>query len=165
MDFAAAAFYLLPFLFSKITCKGNIFNSYMQTFFHFFYIFCDFLYVLRCFWWKSVSLIGDFCDFCYLASSLDSLDALDFLDSLDALDFLDSLDSLATNKKRKTSQKGSLSFCCQTRIRRSACACCKECRPRHWATAHPHSPHKLEICGDPFSGFESSNLPKNKRPP
>ena len=36
------------------------------------------------------------------------------------------LDSLATTK-RKTSQKGSLSFCCQTRIRRSACACCNDC--------------------------------------
>ena len=58
MDLAAAAFYFLPFLFSKITCKGNIYNSYMQTFFHFFYTFCDFLYVFLCFLMKIAAFIG-----------------------------------------------------------------------------------------------------------
>ena len=63
MDLAAAAFYFVPFLSSKITCKGNIYNSYMQTFFHFFYTFCDFLYVFLCFLMKIAFLVGSFCNF------------------------------------------------------------------------------------------------------
>ena len=30
-------------------------------------------------------------------------------------------------KKQRPPKKGSLSFCCQTRIRRSDCACCNDC--------------------------------------
>lgn len=56
-------------------------------------------------------------------------------------------------KKQKTSQKGSLSFCCQTRIRRSACACCNDCC---FATLGNRtsslSPSKQSLVGTPVVG-------------
>ena len=61
---------------------------------------------------------------------------------------------------------GSHLFCCQTRIRRSACACCNDCCFAALGNRTPSlSPSKQSLVGTPINGFESSNLPKNKRPP
>jgi hypothetical protein len=41
-------------------------------------------------------------------------------------------------------------FCCQTRILVRIVLVAMNIALQHWATAHPHSPHKLEICGGPY---------------
>lgn len=68
-------------------------------------------------------------------------------------------------KKQKTSQKGSLSFCCQTRIRRSACACCNDCCSATLSNRTSSLSPQIRNLRGPFNGFESSNLSKNERPP
>ena len=65
--------------------------------------------------------------------------------------------------KQKTSQKGSLLFCCQTRIRRSDCAYCNDCRSATLGKRTPSlSPHIRNLRGPQLGGFESMNLSKNK---
>ena len=103
---------LLVALYSETACKDSTNNWNMQTFFYFFCNYLDFCLFFQVFGGK-MSLYGlFFMVFCHLLISLDPLDPLD---------------SLVPKQKQKTSQKGSLSFCCQTRIRRSACACCNDC--------------------------------------
>ena len=65
---------------------------------------------------------------------------------------------LERNKRKKTSPKGSL-FCCQTRIRRSDCAYCNDCRSATLGKRTPSlSPSKRAWWGPLFDGFESMNL-------
>ncbi len=67
-------------------------------------------------------------------------------------------------KKRKTSQKGSLLFCCQTRIRRSGCACCNDCCFAALGNRTPSlSPSKQSLVGTPIRWVRIQQFIKKRK--
>ena len=69
---------------------------------------------------------------------------------------------LSVTKEIRLPQREAL-FCCQTRIRRSDCAYCNDCRSATLGKRTPSlSPQIRNLRGPQLGGFESMNLSKNK---